>query len=134
MADAQKHVKVMQSGHALPIIVGSKLLMKVEKIECEYFNQNIFATLDDAKEMEYKCKLADPASLTSDAQYNMHGPIGLIAWSHKVHKKFVTDHEWPGIATNLPQSNNVCVQKQGGDHKVTCYGCGKEGNFSHMWG
>jgi hypothetical protein len=54
-ANAQKQVKVMQSGYALPIRVGSKMLMKVVKLECEYFNWNIFSILDDVKEMEDNC-------------------------------------------------------------------------------
>jgi hypothetical protein len=33
-SDAQKQIKVMQSGYALPIRVGSKLLMKCTKTEC----------------------------------------------------------------------------------------------------
>jgi hypothetical protein len=76
--DAHKHVKVMQSGYALPIRVGYKLLMKVANMECEYFNRKIFAILDCEKEMEDTYRLSDPAPLTSYPQYNTHGSIALI--------------------------------------------------------
>jgi hypothetical protein len=36
--------------------------------------------LDDVKEKEDNYKLAEPASLNSNNQYNTHGSIGLIAW------------------------------------------------------
>jgi hypothetical protein len=69
----------------------------------------------------------DPTTLKSRTGYVIafcgytHGPIGMIAWPQKAHTKFVTQHEWPGLATKLPQSNNVHVQNQGGGRKVTCY-------------
>jgi hypothetical protein len=69
-SDAQKQIKVMQSGYALPIRVGSKLLMKCTKTECEYFNRKVFDRLDKVKDMEDKCKLADPASITNDPGYH----------------------------------------------------------------
>jgi hypothetical protein len=56
----------MQNGYALPIRVGSKLLMKCTKTECEYFNRKVFDRLDKVKDMEDKYKLADPASITND--------------------------------------------------------------------
>jgi hypothetical protein len=37
-SDAQKQIKVMQIGYVLPIRVGSKLLMKCTKTDCEYEN------------------------------------------------------------------------------------------------
>jgi hypothetical protein len=46
---AQKQIKVMQSGYALPIQVGSKLLMKCTKAECEYFNRKVFDCLEKVK-------------------------------------------------------------------------------------
>jgi hypothetical protein len=45
-SDDQKQIKVMQSGYALPIRVGSKQLMKCTKTECEYFNRKVFDHLE----------------------------------------------------------------------------------------
>jgi hypothetical protein len=39
VSTAQKYVNVMQSGYALPIWTGSKLLMKCPKTECKLFNR-----------------------------------------------------------------------------------------------
>jgi hypothetical protein len=103
--------------------------MKCTKTECEYFNRKVFDRLDKVKEMEDKCKLADPASLTNDPGYHEYGPIGVIAWAQNIHSKFVADHKWPGLASKLPhlesaQSNSV--QTKG---KFTCYHCGKDGHI-----
>jgi hypothetical protein len=116
-SDAQKQIKVMQSGYALPIQVGSKLLMKCTKTECEYFNRKVFDCLDKVKDMEDKYKLAHPASITNDVGYHDYGPIGVIAWAQKIHSKFLDDHEWPGLASKLShlesaQSNSVQTKKQ----------------------
>jgi hypothetical protein len=119
----------MQIGYALPIRVGSKLLMKCTKTECEYFNRKLFDRLDKVKEIEDKYKLADPASLTNDPGYHEYSPIGVIAWAQNIHSRFVADHEWPGHSSKLPhlesaQSNSV--QKKG---KFTCYHCGEDGHI-----
>jgi hypothetical protein len=80
-SDAQTQIKMLQIGYALPIRVGSKLLMKCTKTECEYFNGKVFDRLDKVKDTENKYKLADPASITNDAGYHEYGPIGVIAWA-----------------------------------------------------
>jgi hypothetical protein len=77
---AQKYVKVMQSGYALPIRMGSKLLMKCTKTECEFFNRKAYAYLDLVKTMEDGFKLSDPKSMTNHRDYSTLGPIGVIAW------------------------------------------------------
>jgi DNA-directed RNA polymerase subunit M/transcription elongation factor TFIIS len=128
-SDAQRQIKVMQSGYALPILVGSKLLMKCTKTECEYFNRKVFDRLDKVKDMEDKSKLADPASITNDPGYHEYGPIGVIAWAQKIHSKFLADHEWPGLASklsHLESTQSNYVQTKG---KFTCYHCGEDGHI-----
>jgi hypothetical protein len=93
VATAQKYVKIMQGGYALPIRVGSKLLMKCTKTECEFFNRKAFDFLDRVKGMEDGYKLADPASMPHNIVYTTLGPIGIIAWVQRDHTKFVRDHE-----------------------------------------
>jgi DNA-directed RNA polymerase subunit M/transcription elongation factor TFIIS len=119
----------MQSEYALPVRVGSKLLMKCTKTECEYFNRKVFDRLDKVKDMEDKYELADSASLTNDPAYHEYGPLGVIACAQKIHSKFLADHEWPGLASKLShiesaQSNSV--QTKG---KFTCYHCGEDGHI-----
>jgi hypothetical protein len=64
-SEAHKKIKVMQRGYALPIQVGSKLLMKCTKTECEYFKRKVFDRLDKVKDMGDKYKLSGPASIKS---------------------------------------------------------------------
>jgi hypothetical protein len=119
----------MKSGYALPIRVGSKLLMKCKKTECEYFNRKVFDRLDKVKDTKDKYKLADPASLTNDPRYHEYGPIGVIAWAQNIHSKFLADHEWLGLASKLSQiepAQSNSVQTKG---KFTCYHCGEDGRI-----
>jgi hypothetical protein len=127
---AQKQIKVMQSEYALPIRVGSKLLMKCTKTECEYFKRKVFDRLDKVKEMEDKYKLADPASLTNDLGYHEYGPIGVIEWAQKIHSKFVSDHEWPGLASKLPHLESAQINYVQKKCKFTCYHCGEDGHIN----
>jgi hypothetical protein len=103
--------------------------MKCTKTECEYFNRKVFDRLDRVKDMEDKYKLADPASISNDAGYHEYGPIGVITWAQTIHSKFLTAHEWPGLASKLShlesaQSNSV--QTKG---KFTCYYCKEDGHI-----
>jgi hypothetical protein len=107
VATTQKYVNIIQGGYALPIHVGSKLLMKCTKTECEFFNRKEFNFLDRVKGMEDGYKLADTASTTQHTEHTTLGPIGIITWVQREHTKFVRDHDWPAPTTTLPQSNNV---------------------------
>jgi hypothetical protein len=103
--------------------------MKCTKTECEYFNRKVFDSLDKVKDMEEKCNLADPASITNDPGYHEYGPIGVIAWAKKIHSKFFADHEWPGLASklsHLESSQSNSVQTKG---KFTCYYCKEDGHI-----
>jgi hypothetical protein len=46
------YVKVMHSGYAIPIQMGSKLLMKFTTTESGFFNRKAFTNLDEVKMME----------------------------------------------------------------------------------
>jgi hypothetical protein len=80
MATAQKYVKVMQSGYALPIRTGSKLVMKCTKTGFKFFNRKAYDNLDLVRTMEDGFKLSDPKSMTNHRDYSTLGPIGIIAW------------------------------------------------------
>jgi hypothetical protein len=86
---------------------GSKLLLKFCNTECEQFNQKMYAKLDMVKAFENKFKLADPKSITIATDCRTLGPIALIVWLQIEHTELATDHEWPVLATKLPQSNNT---------------------------
>jgi hypothetical protein len=70
MATAQKYVKVMQRGYTLPIRMGSKLLMKCTKTECEFFNRKAYDYMDLVKTMKDGFKLSDPNSMTNHRDYS----------------------------------------------------------------
>jgi hypothetical protein len=90
MAMAQKYVKVMQSGYAIPIRIGSKLLMKCTTAESGFFNRKAFAKLDKLKLKENGSKLAGPASLTAHEGYAHLGLVDLVVWAQKEHSKALT--------------------------------------------
>jgi hypothetical protein len=119
----------MQGGYALPIHVGSKLLMKCTKTECGFFNRKAFDFLDRVKGMEDGYRLADPASMTQHIAYTTLGPIGIIAWMQREHAKFVRYHEWPALTTTLPQGNNATVVDRNYRTIMTCYHCGEDGHI-----
>jgi hypothetical protein len=131
-AYAQKQFKVLQSGYAPIFRSGSKLLLKFCNTECEQFHQKIYAKLDLVKAFENKFKLADPKSITIAAGYCTLGPIALLAWLQQEHIELVTDHEWPALATKLPQSNNV-MPSNGNikrEETRTCYKCHTVGHIA----
>jgi hypothetical protein len=63
-AEAQKHVKILQTGYALPICTGYKYLGKLTATSCERMNRKVFTIYDDVKEMEDRYKLSDHRALT----------------------------------------------------------------------
>jgi hypothetical protein len=84
--------------------------------------------------MEGAYKLVDPKLITKDAEYATLGPIGIVAWAKKEHTQLVNDHEWPALASKLPESNMAETEmnlskpsyaskvRDGAAHK--CYRCG----------
>jgi hypothetical protein len=134
-AFAQKQFKVVQTGYTPPFRSGSKLLLKFCGTECEQFNRQVYAKLDLVKKFENKYKLADPKSITTNTYYNTYGPIALIASLQEDHMDFVTDHEWPALATKLPQSNNALITgaQPSSDKRPdtrTCYKCHTVGHIA----
>jgi hypothetical protein len=112
VAKVQKQVKIVQTGYALPICTGSKYLSKLTSTSCERMNWKVYAMFDDVKDMENRYKLSDPRAITRDKEYARLGPIGLIAWSQKLHATFVADHDWSALATKLPSAKIATTKSQ----------------------
>jgi hypothetical protein len=134
-AFTKKQFKVVQTGYAPPFRSGSKLLLKLCGNECEHFNRQVYANLDLVKKFENKYKLSDPKSITTNTDYNTYRPIALIAWLQEEHTDFVTDHEWPALATKLPQRNNASrtIEQPRSDKRPdmqTCYKCHTVGHIA----
>jgi hypothetical protein len=99
-------IKIMQGGYALPINVGSRLLVKVSKTSCEEFNRKIFALLDTVKTLEYKYQVLDPLKLIKDPDYPSLGPIGLISTLQNAYGQLIATQDWPAVAYQFPQGNH----------------------------
>ena len=105
--EALRLIKIMAGGYALPVHTGSCLLMKVTKTSSEEFNRKIFTLLDSVKTMEYKYKVADQKSLASDPDYPKYGPIALVSALQQAYGHLISFHDWPALATKLPESYNA---------------------------
>lgn len=105
--EALRLVKIMQGGYALPVNTSSRLLIKVSKTSCEEFNRKIFNLLDKVKTLEYKYKVLDPKELTKDPAYSTYGPIAILSILQQAYGRLLSTHDWPALATKLPQSNHV---------------------------
>jgi len=121
---AQKLIKIMKGDYALPVNTGSKLLAKVTKTSSEFFNRKMFGMMDHVYTMEQKYKCADPKGITLDAQYSLYGPLAIIAEIHQAYGHLVTAHEWPALASKLPQSNNAPTSEvPSGKRTPKCFRC-----------
>jgi hypothetical protein len=69
--------------------------------------------LDMVKKFENNFKLADPKSVTTHVDYCTYDHIPLIVCLQKDHTALVTDHEWPALASKLPQSSNATKSNSG---------------------
>jgi hypothetical protein len=58
--------------------------------------------------------------------------IALIAWLQTAHTELVMDHEWPALATTLPQSNNAMSLHRNDKRQEThtCYKCHTVGHIA----
>jgi hypothetical protein len=94
-SDAQKQLKIMNGGYAMPIHTGSGILKKLTKTSCEL--------LDLVKTMEHEYKLVDPKTLASDKDYTTLGPLGIIVTLQATHGALLTEHDWLALAASLPE-------------------------------
>jgi hypothetical protein len=68
-AEAQKKVKIMQTGYELPNRTGSKFLNKITSTSYERMSRKVCALYDDVKMMEERYKLSDPRTISRDKDY-----------------------------------------------------------------
>ena len=124
-------IRIMKGGYALPVNTGSRLLQKVARTSCEEFNRKVYNLLDSVKQMEHKYKVLDPRKILQDPSYDKLGPLGLISTLHEMYGQLITDHDWPALATKLPQSNHAAANSsaksgdRGDKHDINikCFRC-----------
>ena len=128
--EALRLIRIMKGGYALAVNPGSRLLQKVARMSCEEFNRKVYIRLDSVKQMEHKYKVFDPRKILADVEYDKFGPIELISTLHEIYGRLLTDHDWPAMATNLPQSNNATAHssaktgdKAGDKSDIKCFRC-----------
>ena len=124
--EALRLIRIMKGGYALPVNTGSRLLQKVSHTSCEEFNRKVYNLLDTVKQMEHKYKVLDPRKILTDPSYDKLGPIGLISTLHEIYGRLLTDHDWPALATKLPQSNNATAPAAGSSTTSVSKGAGEK--------
>lgn len=129
--EAQRLIKIMSTGYALPYKTGSTLLAKVEKTESNYFNQQIFRYQSQVKIMERAIgPLVDPKSIVRHSDYPTYGPLGLCALIQEEYGELKRSNEWPALTATLPQGNYTGSNGQKNSGGRRCYICDSENHLA----
>ena len=104
--EAQRLIKIMKGGYALPYQLGSQILQKVCNTQSLYFNRTMYNLMDHALKLEKDHgPHRDPKLLEASANYSTYGPLGLCVAMRENYSDLVTVSQWPALATTLPASN-----------------------------
>ena len=104
VTEAQRLIKIMSMGYALPYKTGSLLLSKVDKTESTYFNQKVHTWQTVVKAMERKVgPNQDPKLLQSHSDYATHNPLKLCAMLQTEYGQLLESDKWPAAASKVPQ-------------------------------
>ena len=126
--EALRLTNILSGSYALPLTLGTTLIKKVIKTSSEFFNRKMFTLLDDARTMETKYRLLDPATMQNDPNYSTLGPYGLCAKLQDEHGKLIADSDWPALASTLPESNNININSEDEPQELICYKCKQPGH------
>ena len=74
----------------------------------------MWALLDTTMTVETEYELADPTMFVDDPQYAIVGPLALIAAMQATHGMLLSQHKWPALTGQLPQSNNPSTSTSAG--------------------
>ena len=64
--------------------------------------------------VETEYELADPTLFVDDPQYAIVGPLALTAAMQATHGMLLSQHKWPALTGQLPQSNNSSTSTSAG--------------------
>ena len=130
--EAQRLIKIMSTGYALPYKTGSVLLSKVESTGSSYFNQQIFHYQSQVKLMERSVgPLVDPKSIARHVDYPTLGPLGLCALIQEEYGELKRSNEWPAISATIPQANNSHTNRAVNPNGHRCFRCGSETHLAN---
>ena len=107
--EALRLIHILAGSYALPLTLGTMLIKKVTSTSSEFFNRKMFTLLDEARTLETKYKLQDPASITADPLYTTYSPYAICSKLQEKHGKLISDSDWPALAMKLPESNTLPV-------------------------
>ena len=125
--EAQRLIKIMGTGYALPYKTGSALLSKVEKTSSTYFNQQVFRYQSQVKIMERAIgPLVDPKSIVRHPDYPTYGPLGLCALIQEEYGELKRSNEWPALTSTLPEGNYSGPPSGRNSLGRRCYKCNSE--------
>ena len=96
----------------------------------------MFVLLDEARTLETKYKLLDPATMSMDPQYSTYDPYTVCAALQEEHGQLISDSDWPALATKLSESNvmptnhnpNNDQMKPTPDLTIQCFKCKQFGH------
>lgn len=104
--EAQRLIKIMKGGYALPYQLGSQIPQKVCTTQSLYFNRSMFILMDHALKLEKAHgPHQDPKLLETSDDYSTYGPLGLCVVMRENYSDLVTVSQWPALVTTLPASN-----------------------------
>ena len=77
--EALRLIHILPGSYTLPLTLVSTLVKKVTNTSSEFFNRKMFVLLDEARILETKYKLLDPATMSMDPQHTTYGPYAVCA-------------------------------------------------------
>ena len=136
--EAQRLIKIMKGGYALPYQLGSKLINKVCATQSLYFNRTMYNLLDHALAMEKRHgPHRDPKLLENDPEYPKYGPLGICVTMRENYSELVTTDQWPALKQSVPAGNlgavpeqpSAVIEPKKNHNGMKCHICGSEYHF-----
>ena len=123
--EAQRLIKIMSMGYALPYKTGSTLLSKVDATESNYFNQKVHGWQSIVKEMERSVgPNQNPKQLEKHPSYAKYSPLRLCALLQTEYGLLLESEEWPAASSTRPEGNVGADNGILNPNGRKCYRCG----------
>ena len=104
--EAQRLIKILKGGYALPYQLGSSIIQKVSNTQSTYFNRTMFNLLDHVLAMENShWRHKGPKLLEANINYAKLGPLGVCKEMREIYADQVRMKVWLALATKIPQAN-----------------------------
>lgn len=134
--EAQRLIKTMKDGYALPYQLGSKLVAKVCTTQSLYFNRTMYNVIDKVLAIEKAHgPHRDPKALEKAASYKEYEPFVNCVKILESYSDLVTTKQWPALVASIPAANfgSVTGDKTSGARKnpngMKCHDCGSDYHF-----